>query len=58
MTLAPARIAAYGALLAVTRGSWSAEALQAKSTHLDARDAGLASEITFGTRAARANSIS
>lgn len=49
MTLAPARVAAFGALLAVDRGSWSAEALQAKCTHLDSRDAGLASEITFGT---------
>lgn len=28
---------------------WSAEALAAKSVHLDARDAGLASDIVFGT---------
>jgi 16S rRNA (cytosine967-C5)-methyltransferase len=36
-------------LLAVDRGAWSAEALAAKSLHLDARDAALASDITFGT---------
>jgi 16S rRNA (cytosine967-C5)-methyltransferase len=49
MKLAPARQAAFGALLAVERGAWSAEALAAKSVHLDARDAGLASDILFGT---------
>jgi 16S rRNA (cytosine967-C5)-methyltransferase len=48
MKLAPARQAAFGALLAVERGAWSAEALAAKSAHLDARDAGLASDIVFG----------
>ena len=46
---AAARQAAFGALLAVDRGAWSAEALAAKSSHLDARDAGLASDIVFGT---------
>jgi 16S rRNA (cytosine967-C5)-methyltransferase len=49
MKLAPARQAAFGALLAVDRGTWSAEALAAKSAHLDPRDAGLASDIVFGT---------
>jgi len=49
MKLAPARQAAFAALLAVDRGAWSAEAIAAKCTHLDPRDAGLASEITFGT---------
>jgi 16S rRNA (cytosine967-C5)-methyltransferase len=49
MKPALARQAAFGALLAVDRGAWSAEALAAKSVHLDARDAGLASDITFGT---------
>ncbi len=49
MTLAPARQAAFGALLAVDRGDWSAEALAAKSARLDGRDAGLASDIVFGT---------
>src|SRR4051812_4136476 len=49
MKLAAARQAAFGALLAVERGGWSAEALAAKSAHLDARDAGLASDIVFGT---------
>jgi 16S rRNA (cytosine967-C5)-methyltransferase len=48
MNLAPARKAAFAALLAVDRGAWSAEALAAKSVHLDARDAGLASDIVFG----------
>jgi 16S rRNA (cytosine967-C5)-methyltransferase len=49
MKLAPARQAAFGALLAIDRGAWSAEALAAKSGHLDGRDAGLASDIVFGT---------
>jgi 16S rRNA (cytosine967-C5)-methyltransferase len=49
MKLASARLAAFGALLAVDRGAWSAEALAAKSAHLDSRDAGLASDIVFGT---------
>lgn len=49
MKLAAARQAAFGALLAVDRGAWSAEALAAKSVHLDSRDAGLASDIVFGT---------
>ena len=49
MKIAPARTAAYGALLAVERGVWSAEALAAKSMHLESRDAALASDIVFGT---------
>jgi 16S rRNA (cytosine967-C5)-methyltransferase len=48
MKLAPARQAAFSALLAIERGAWSAEALEAKSASLTARDAGLASEIVFG----------
>ncbi len=48
MNLAPAWKAAFAALLAVDRGAWSAEALAAKSVHLDPRDAGLASDIVFG----------
>ncbi len=48
MNLAPARKAAFAALLAVDRGAWSAEALAAKSLQLDPRDAGLASDIVFG----------
>jgi 16S rRNA (cytosine967-C5)-methyltransferase len=48
MNLAPARKAAFAALLAVERGAWSAEALAAKSAHLEPRDAGLASDIVFG----------
>ena len=47
--IAAARQAAFGALLTVERGAWSAEALAAKSAHLDSRDAGLASDIVFGT---------
>jgi 16S rRNA (cytosine967-C5)-methyltransferase len=47
--LAAARQAAFAALLAVERGAWSAEALASKSVLLDARDAGLASDIVFGT---------
>ena len=49
MKPASARQAAFGALLTVERGAWSAEALAAKSAHLDSRDAGLASDIVFGT---------
>jgi 16S rRNA (cytosine967-C5)-methyltransferase len=49
MKLAPARQAAFGALLAIDRGAWSAESLAAKSVQLDSRDAGLASDIVFGT---------
>src|SRR5579862_390585 len=49
MNLAPARKAAFAALLAVDRGAWSAEALAAKSVHLDSRDAALASDVVFGT---------
>ena len=47
--IAAARQAAYGTLLAVERGKWSTETLAAKSAHLDPRDAGLASDIVFGT---------
>jgi 16S rRNA (cytosine967-C5)-methyltransferase len=49
MKIASARQSAFGALLAIDRGAWSAEALAAKSVHLDSRDAGLASDIVFGT---------
>jgi 16S rRNA (cytosine967-C5)-methyltransferase len=49
MKLAPARQAAFAALLTIDRGAWSAEALAVKSAHLDSRDAGLASDIVFGT---------
>jgi 16S rRNA (cytosine967-C5)-methyltransferase len=49
MKLASARQTAFSALLAVDRGAWSAEALAAKSVQLDSRDAGLASDIVFGT---------
>lgn len=49
MRLAPARKAAFAALFAVDRGAWSAEALAAKSVQLDPRDAGLASDVVFGT---------
>jgi 16S rRNA (cytosine967-C5)-methyltransferase len=48
MKPALARHAAFGALLSVDRGAWSAEALAAKSSPLDSRDAGLASDIVFG----------
>jgi 16S rRNA (cytosine967-C5)-methyltransferase len=34
--------------MAIERGAWSAEALAAKCTQLDSRDAGLASDIVFG----------
>lgn len=48
MKVAAARAAAFGALMAVDRGAWSAEALSSKSVHLDSRDAGLASDIVYG----------
>jgi 16S rRNA (cytosine967-C5)-methyltransferase len=49
MKLAPARQAAFAALLSVDRGGWSAESLAAKSVQLEPRDAALASDIVFGT---------
>jgi 16S rRNA (cytosine967-C5)-methyltransferase len=49
MKLAPARQAAFAALLAVDRGAWSAEAVAAKSVNLDPRDAALAQDIVCGT---------
>jgi 16S rRNA (cytosine967-C5)-methyltransferase len=49
MKLAPARTAAFAALLAVDRGAWAGEALLSKASQLDGRDAGLASDIVFGT---------
>ena len=49
MKVAPARIAAFAALLAVDRGAWASEALLSKISQLDSRDAGLASDIVFGT---------
>ena len=49
MKPAAARTAAFAALLAIERGAWSAEALASKSARLDSRDAGLASDIVFGT---------
>jgi 16S rRNA (cytosine967-C5)-methyltransferase len=49
MKPALARQAAFGALIAIDRGAWSAEALAAKSLHLEPRDAALASDIVFGT---------
>jgi 16S rRNA (cytosine967-C5)-methyltransferase len=48
MRLSPARQAAFGALMGVERGGWSAETVAAKTAHLDGRDAGLAAEIAFG----------
>lgn len=48
MKSAPARESAFGALLAVERGAWSAEAITSRSTQLTSRDAGLASDIAFG----------
>ena len=48
MRLSPSRQAGFGALMAVERGSWSAESVAAKTAHLDERDAALAQEIVFG----------
>lgn len=48
MRLSPSRQAAFGALMAVERGSWSAESVAAKTSHMDERDAALAQEIVFG----------
>jgi 16S rRNA (cytosine967-C5)-methyltransferase len=48
MRLSPSRQAAFGALMAVERGSWSSESVAAKASHLDERDAALAQEIVFG----------
>ena len=48
MRLSPSRQAAFGALMAVERGSWSTESVAAKTSNLDERDAALSQEIVFG----------
>lgn len=52
--MTPARRTAFRTLLAVDRGALAADTLDALSTTLDARDAGLASELVFGTLRRRA----
>ncbi|MDE3194913.1 MAG: hypothetical protein KGN84_01105 [Acidobacteriota bacterium] len=49
MKVAAARTAAFAVLMAVDRGAWAAESLVSKCAPLDSRDAGLASDIVFGT---------
>ena len=51
---APARILAFDILRRVESGAWASDLLLAHSTELDSRDAGLASEIVFGTLRYRA----
>src|SRR5208283_79542 len=51
---APARILAFDILRRVESGAWASDLLLAHSTGLDSRDAGLASEIVFGTLRYRA----
>jgi len=51
---APARTLAFDILRRVESGAWASELLLAHSERLDARDAGLASEIVFGVLRYRA----
>ena len=51
---APARILAFDILRRVETGAWASDLLLAHSAGLDSRDAGLASEIVFGTLRYRA----
>lgn len=48
-SLSPARRIAFDVLLRVESGAWASDLLRAASAPLDSRDAGLASEIVFGT---------
>jgi 16S rRNA (cytosine967-C5)-methyltransferase len=51
---APARTLAFDILRRVETGAWASDLLLAHSAGLDSRDAGLASEIVFGTLRYRA----
>src|SRR5580700_3163947 len=53
-TVSPARGLAFEILTAVERGGYAADLLAARAAPLDARDAGLASEIVFGVLRYRA----
>src|ERR1022692_2268931 len=46
---APARTLAFDILRRVESGAWASDLLLAHSAGIDSRDAGLASEIVFGT---------
>lgn len=48
MQISPSRTIAFDVLRRVHEGAFASDLLLAKSTELDARDAGLASEIVFG----------
>ena len=48
VTISPARIVAFDVLRGVEEGGYASDLLLARSVGLDARDAGLASEIVFG----------
>jgi 16S rRNA (cytosine967-C5)-methyltransferase len=52
--VSPGRSAAFEVLLEVERGAYAADTLRARTQNLDARDAGLASQIVFGTLRFRA----
>jgi len=54
MTIAPARRTAFAVLDRVETGGWASDLLLAASAALEARDAGLASEIVFGVLRYRA----
>src|SRR5690349_14382649 len=54
MPIAPARLLAFDILQLVERGGYASDLLHARSSALDARDAGLAHEIVFGVLRYRA----
>lgn len=47
--ISPSRLVAFGVLRDVAEGAYASDALREQSHALDARDAGLASQIVFGT---------
>jgi len=49
MPISPARRVAFDVLLRVEGGAWASEVLRAEAEKMDARDAGLAQQIVFGT---------
>jgi 16S rRNA (cytosine967-C5)-methyltransferase len=49
MPISPARRIAFDVLLRVESGSWASELLRVETERMDARDAGLAHQIVFGT---------
>jgi 16S rRNA (cytosine967-C5)-methyltransferase len=54
VAIAPARVVAFDILRLVEAGGYASDLLRSRSAGLDPRDAGLASEIVFGSLRYRA----